>query len=569
MASKVFRNCRLVNVVSGEIYPADIVTADDKIYAVAGPGEGRGEEILDCTGLFAAPGFIDAHFHPESTFLALPELARILAGRGTTAIFANPHEIANVLGLDGIARLLADSEEAPLHTYVLAPCKVPTAPGLETSAAEFGMGEIEEMMSWPNVVGVGEIDAFKLLKPNPKFAATITVARSRGLKVCGSINGFMGDALNTIVRGGITDDHEATSGEEALAKLRLGCTLFVREGSTERNLADILPFLVRHCRFQDQICFCTDDKHPDDLLREGHIDHNIRKAIALGIEPVLAYRMATFNTARHYGLERRIGALTPGSQADIILLRDLEKVEISAVYFGGRPVVGDAAAVNGDAVGTIPQFGRNTVKVKARLIPADLKVSAPVGEGHVAVRAAEIVPNQIVTKMVTLRLPVAGGEVFCDPAGNINKFILVERHRSSGQITKGFFKGFGLNRGALASSVAHDHHHLVAVGANEADMATALNQIIEWGGGLVAVADGHVLAGLPLPIAGLISDQPAAYVISRLEELNQAAARLGCPLASPFATLSLVSLPVIPEVGFTDQGMIDVLRQQVVEVVIG
>jgi adenine deaminase len=564
----VLKSCQLLNVLTGEIYEIDIVIADGKIVGLTDKGKGQGSEIIDCSGLFAVPGFIDAHFHTESTLLDLPELAKVLLQRGTTAIFVNPHEIANVLGVEGVKLLLKDAANLPLHVYVLAPCKVPTVPGLETSGAAIDVAEIKEMLTWPEVVGIGEIDAFKLLKPNPKFTEMIELAKNKNLSVCGSINRFRGEALSRCIAAGITDDHESVLAEEALEKLRLGATVFVREGSSERNLAELLTGLKDKLDFFDNLCFCTDDKHPDELLAEGHIDYCVKKAISLGIKPSLAYRLASFNAAKHYNLQQKIGTIAPGRQADIVLLSDLENVTIEKVIFNGELVVEQKKILWSPSNLVNNRWGRGTIKVKQPIKADDVKVIMNREKDCCTVKAAKLIPNQIITEIIDVELAVKDKQVQIDLKQDIAKFILVERHNASGKIVKGFVKGFGLKKGALASSVAHDHHHLVALGVDDGDIALALNSLIKMEGGLVVILDGRILASLPLPIAGLLSDLELEEVLEKLLDLNKAAQELGITLESPFSVLSLLSLPVIPEAGFTDLGMIDVLQQKVIDVVV-
>jgi adenine deaminase len=565
----VLQNSQLLNVLTGEVYEADIIISNGIITGITKRGQGIGKKIVDFTGLFAVPGFIDAHFHTESTLLSLPELTKVLLQRGTTTIFVNPHEIANVLGLKGIKMLLQDAINLPIRIYVIAPCKVPTVPGLEVTGANFGIEEIEEMLSWPEVVGIGEIDAFKLLKPQPKYTAMIELAKSRTLSICGSINGFSGNALSKCLFSGITDDHESISAEEALEKLRLGATVFIREGSTERNLEEIICSVKDKIRFFDKFCFCTDDKHPDELLEEGHIDYCIKKAISLGIEIPLAYRMASFNTASHFKMQHKIGLIAPGRQADIVLLSDLENVAINKVLFNGKIVVDERKIVYSYTKLRENNWGRNTVNVKRPLKVDDVKVAVEDNADYCNVRAAKIVPDQIITKLVSIKLPVSNKQVELDLDQDINKFILVERHNATGKIVKGFIQGFGLKKGAIASSVAHDHHNLIALGVEDEDIVMAINSLITMEGGLVAVCKGKILASLPLPIAGLVSDLSLDEVLQRLLELQVATEELGNTLPqSPFAILSLMTLPVIPEVGFTDQGMIDVYKQKVIDSII-
>lgn len=564
----ILKDCRILSVATGEILPGDIAIDGGVIRAILPVGEGCGDRVIDCGGKYASPGFADAHFHSESTLLSLPHLTELLLRKGTTTLYINPHEAANVGGLDAVKSLLRESTKLPMHIYVVAPCKVPTAPGLEHSGACFGLKELEEMLSWPETVGIGEIDAYKLLHPSEPYASFIKKAHEHRLAVCGSVSGLSGEQLQKCMGNGVTDDHESVTGDEALEKLRSGCFLHVREGSTEHNLAAVLNAVSGHPECFSQLCFCCDDKTAGDLMDEGHIDTCIRKAIALGIKPLWAYRMATFNTACYYGQAHSYGLIAPGRAADILLLDDLEQVHITDMFFAGRQVMADGELLwKPDAEQALPE-SQNTIRWPRPLIEKDLSVLCQ-QEKLALAHVVRVIPGQIVNKLETAQLPVREGVVCCDPKRDIQYFTLAERYHGRSETVNAFVGGFGLRQGALAASVSHDHHHLVSVGVCHTDMAFALNHIAQMGGGLAVVCDGKVLAQLPLPIWGLLSESDAAETVDICQKLRQAAAQLGWSAKEdPFSVLSLLSLPVIPDAGFTDMGLINTRSQMVMDVLV-
>ena len=567
--SIVLRNLRLISTLSGEYIPADIEIQGERIRAIMPPFTGRGEETIDCTGKYATYGFADAHFHSESTMLSLPHLAEILLKRGTTAIYINPHEVANVGGLQAMRQMLDQGQGLPLRIFIVAPCKVPTAPQLEQSGAVIGMQEVEEMLGWPETVGIGELDAFKLIELQPPAADYIACAREKGFRICGSVSGFSGTDLQQCVAAGITDDHESTTGEEALEKLRLGCCLHVREGSAEHNLDDIMGTLKNYPFGYSQICFCCDDRTASDLLYEGHIDHCIRKSIALGIDPIWAYRMGTYNTAAYYRNDDRYGLIAPGKVADLVLVDDLEAVHVTDVFFGGRQLVQNGELLQRMAgPSAVPA---NSVRWKRNVTGEDLAVFAEKVDCILA-NVVKVLPGQIRTQLIQKDLPVQEGVVLlpADREDDIQFFTLAERYKGEGRLVNAFVSGFGLQRGAIAGSISHDHHHLVSVGVNREDMAVALNRVAELGGGLTVALHGKIIDELPLPLWGLLSDEPGEETAGALKRLRAVAEKLGyCGKCDPFAALSLVSLPVIPEAGFTDRGLIDTVRQKVIPIFAG
>lgn len=547
-ADLLLTNCRLVNVLSGEVHPASIAIADGR---VIGHGDYPAERVLDLGGDCVAPALIDGHFHVESSMLTVPEFARAVVPHGTGAVVLDPHEYANVLGLDGIRYVLESSRGLPLEVFLMLPSCVP-ATEFETAGARLTAEDLRLMIADERVAGVAELMNYPgVFLGDPRELAKI--AAGKGKCIDGHAPGLTGRNLNAYVLAGVQSDHESTELEEARAKLRLGLHLLLREGSTERNLATLAPLVTpanaANCSF------ATDDKLAADLVNEGHIDHALRVAIRGGMPPVTAFQIATINPARHYRL-RNLGALAPRYWADFIVFDDLAAPIVRQTWKKGVLVAEDGRYLAA-APEAVP-LPRSTMNLRYRA-PEDFVV--PAAEGA-RMRIIEIVPHQIVTREAIEPACVEGGCAVADVGRDVLKLVVVERHRATGNVGVGFVRGFRLRRGALASTVAHDAHNVVAVGASDADLTLAIRELERMQGGLVAVADGEVLARLPLPVAGLVSDRPLAEVVAAMDALNAAAASLGSPLAAPFMTLSFLSLSPIPELKLTDQGLIDARAMQ-------
>lgn len=549
-ADLLLKNGRLINVLSGEIHPARVAIADGRVAGWG--GDYRAHHVVDLAGRFICPGFIDAHVHLESSMVQPAEFARAVLPRGTVAVVCDPHEIANVLGLAGVRYILDASAGLPLAVYVMAPSCVP-ATHMETAGAELDAGDIAQILAYDRVLGLAEMMNYPgVLFRVPSVLAKIAAAA--GWPVDGHAPGLSGQDLNAYLAAGIGSDHECTDPDEAREKLRRGMHIFIREGTTARNLHSLLPFVTpanaRFCHF------CTDDRHPDTLLTEGHIDDVVRQAIAAGLDPVLAVQMASINTALYFGL-RQTGAVAPGYRADLLVLDDLERVQVAQVYAAGQLV-----AEGGRCLLSAAEFPQVPAQPAVHLDVAALNMAIPAGEG--LARVIGVIPGQVVTQDLRLEPAIAGGQVVADPARDLAKIAVVERHRGTGSLGLGLVKGIGLRRGAIASSVAHDSHNLVVVGISDADMRAAMAAIVEMGGGQVAVVDGQVQAACPLPIAGLMSDRPLEEVRDRVAALTAAAQALGSALPDPFMTLSFLALPVIPALKLTDKGLVDVTKFQTV-----
>jgi adenine deaminase len=433
---------------------------------------------------------------------------------------------------------------------------VPTAPGLETAGGELDLQAVQQVLGWEECVSLGELDPSKVLGLREEYLAKIEAAHAHHKIANGHAAGLTGHALAGYVCGGLADDHEAVDFDEALARLRLGLAVLVRDGSTERNLEPILTGVLREGLDTCHLMFCTDDKHPDDIRDEGHIDYLVNRAIALGMPPVRAIQMATLNAAVHFRVDHVLGSLSPGRWADIILSPSLDEIRPSHVFFKGQLVAQDGQLIAPPAAADYPDWIRHTVTVQRGTQAADFRLAATGSSARV--RVIELYPDQIVNQAGQATLPVVAGNVTADPAQDVLKLAVVERYGKNGNIGLAFVRGFGLKRGALASSVAHDHHNIIVAGVDEADMAACVRAIAEMQGGLVIAADGQVLGRLPLPIGGLLSEAPVEEVISSLEALTAIAHELGCTLPAPFMTISFISLPTVPELGLTDRGLISV-----------
>ncbi len=542
-ADLLLKNARLVNVFSGEIHDADVALAGGR---VLGWGPYQARRTVDLGGRVICPGFVDGHVHLESSMVRPAEFARAVVPHGTTAVVCDPHEIANVMGLDGVRYILEASEGLPLQVYVMAPSCVP-ATHMETAGAELAAAEIQELWRHERVIGLAEMMNFPgVLYRVPSVLEKIRIAGQRPID--GHAPGLSGLDLNAYAAAGIRSDHESTLLDEAREKLRLGMHVMIREGTTARNLRALLPLVTPanapYCHF------CTDDRHPDTLLNEGHIDDVVRQAVAQGLDPITAIQMATIHTAEYFGL-RRLGAVAPGYRADLLVLDDLERVQIAQVYAAGELV-----AEGGDFLPAAAELPRVSIRPSMHLDPVVVDFTLPAAQGQA--RVIGIVPGQVVTEDLRLVPTVSNGQVVSDPARDLLKIAVVERHRGTGNVGLGLVRGMGLKRGAIASSVAHDSHNLVVVGATDEEMRLALTAVADMGGGQVVVADGAVRAACPLPIAGLMSDRSLEEVRDQVEALTRAAHALGCGLSDPLMTLSFLALPVIPALKVTDRGLVDV-----------
>ena len=549
-ADLLLRGGWILDVFSGAFFRGDVAVKDG---IIVGFGASEAREIIDLDGAWLIPGLIDAHMHIESTQLTPAEFARAVLPHGTTTVMADPHEIANVLGLVGIRYMLDATQGLPLRVFFMVPSCVPATP-LETSGAELSATEISEALSWERVIGLGEVMNFPgVIEADPAVHAKLDAARGRPID--GHAPGLSGPDLWAYALSGPRTDHECTTLAEAQEKLRAGMHILIREGTTSRNLNSLLPLLTE--RSAPFVHFCTDDRHPKTLLNEGHMDDLVRKAIAGGIPPEMAIAASTLHTARAYGLPD-LGAIAPGYRADLLVISDLDSLRVARVYADGRLVAED-----GRCTIDLPRHAAAGVCGTMQVDLERLSFRIPAGKG--AARAIGVIPDQAMTEDHHVKPRIEANEVVSDLDQDLIKLAVVERHRGTGNIGLGLVQGFGLKHGALASTVAHDSHNVVVVGTNDADMRAAVAALVDMGGGQVVVEDGQVLAALPLRIAGLISDRPLAEVAEKARELDRAARSLGCVLPAAFMTLSFLALPVIPSLKLTDRGLVDVDRFEIVD----
>jgi adenine deaminase len=538
-------NARIVDVLAGTVRAGSIAVSEGRITALA---ERPAREVVDLHGRAVAPGFIDAHVHIESAMTSVGEFARAVVARGTTALVADPHEIANVLGAAGLRYMLDAARGLPVRIFYTLPSCVP-ATELETSGARLAAADLEPFFADPAVVGLGEVMNYPgVLAGDADLLAKIAAARRAGKPVDGHAPGLSGRDLAAYVAAGVTSDHECTTRAEAREKLAAGMHVMIREGTAARNLAALLP--VVDARSAARLMWCTDDRQPRDLLERGHIDSIVAAAVRAGVDPVIAIRMATLSPAERFGLHD-LGAIAPGRRADFVVIPDLSAPAVEAVYVGGRRVAAKgrpASGLNPLAAPPVPP------SMHAALDRVHLEVRA---DGP-RVRVIEIVPGQIVTRAAIEQTPASRGRLVSDPARDLLKIAVIERHRASGRAGVGLVRGLGLRRGAIAMSIAHDSHNIIAAGVTDEDLRAAAAAVAAAGGGIAAAAGGRVLERLPLPIAGLMSERPVEEVAAGLGRLVRAAHGLGSPLPDPFMTLSFLALPVIPELKLTDRGLVDV-----------
>ncbi len=553
-AHLALRNARLINVITGEIYLTDIIVHGTRVVAL---GEGyAAEQEIDLDGKYVSPGFIDAHVHIESSLCTPPEFARAVLTHGVTTVVTDPHEIANVLGLEGIRYMLERAKNGPLNMFVMASSCVP-ATHMETSGARLEAHDLEPLLSSKWVLGLAEVMNYPgVVQADEGMIDKLIMFYEKVLD--GHCPALSGKALNAYVTAGIRSEHECTTVEEALEKLRLGMTIFIREGTATRNLRPLLPLITPENHHF--ICFCTDDRVPASLLDDGSIDYMIRVAIQEGgIDPIMAIRMGTINTARYFRLHEH-GVVAPGRRADMVVFSDLQDIRPEMVFRGGKLVVRDGQMVYSQEKQPRRKMDlRSTMNVRVEAL--DFTIPAQGDKIHII----GSIPDQIVTDHFIEEAKIVDGYAVADPERDILKMAVVERHRASGNVGLGFIRGFGIQRGAIAGTVAHDHHNLVVIGADDQSMYAAAQAVIEMGGGLAAADGDKVLARLPLPVAGLMSEAPIEEVRRDYDNLtNVARDQLGCVLKDPFMSMSFMGLEVIPKLKLTDVGLIDVERFQAI-----
>ncbi len=570
-ADLVICNGRWVNVHSGEILPGtDVAIAGSRIAYVGGDAGhtiGPGTKVVQAYGRYLVPGLCDAHMHVESGMVTVTEFARAVIPHGTTSMFIDPHEIANVLGMPGVRLMHDEAATLPINVFVQMPSCVPSAPGLETPGASIGPEEVAEAMSWPGIIGLGEMMNFPgVFMGDEKMHAEMAETIKAGKVIGGHYASLdLGLPFHGYVAGGPADDHEGTRKEDAIARVRQGMKAMLRLGSAWYDVATQIKAITENGLDSRSFILCTDDSHSGTLVHDGHMNRVVRHAIAQGLQPVTAIQMATLNTAEHFGLEKDLGSITPGRYADIIISSDLIDLPIELVIAGGQ-----IAAENGRLAIDLPpydypDYAKGTVNLGKRLQTTDFDIAAPDGKSEVNVRVIGVIENQAPTRALERLLPVREGLVQMDMAQDVCQIAVVERHRATGGISNGFVSGFGLGVPcAIGSTVAHDSHHMIVVGTSKEDMALAANRLGEVGGGVVVFKEGREIALVELPIAGLMSDERAEVVADKAERMVQAFEECACMLNNAFMQLSLLGLVVIPELRISDLGLVDVTQFAVV-----
>jgi adenine deaminase len=552
-ADLVLANARIVNVFNGDIENGNVAVYDGKIAGIGDYDKAR--TVIDLDGRYLAPGLINGHTHIESSMLDIGQYANAVIPHGTLIVVTDLHEIANVSGIAGLRYIINASRRLPFELFLMAPSCVP-ATQLETSGANIDSTALHNILHWKHVIGLGEMMNYPgVLSSNKEVLNKIS--RSANKIVDGHAPDLNGHDLNAYIASGISSDHESTTMAEAREKLARGIYIMIREGSSEKNLEALLPLVTD--KTYKRCLFVVDDRNCSDLLHDGDVDAVVRKAIHLGLEPVRAIQMASINAAERFGL-KNMGAIAPGYWADMIVVEDLHKFGIGMVFHHGKLVAKNGMPMFNSPVFK-PHYLVDSIKVKPFNIDS-LRIKSQPG----ACTVIEVIPRQIVTRKVREHLEADdNGFLQADTSRDILKLVVIERHKATGNISKGFIKGFGLKNGALASSIAHDSHNIIAVGTCDEDIDLAVKEIMNIKGGLVVVSKGIVIATLPLPISGLLSDKALPEVVSMFEQVEKAAQKLGVTLWSPFAALSFMALPVIPEIRLTDLGLVDVCKFEIIE----
>lgn len=566
-ADMVIRRGRWVNVHSGEIIAGTDVAIVAGRFAYVGPDAGHAigpdTSVIEAHGRYLVPGLCDAHMHVESGLVTVTEFARAVIPHGTTSMFIDPHEIANVLGLPGVRLMHDEAAGLPVNVMVQMPSCVPSAPGLENAGAVLGVAEVQEAMGWPNIIGLGEMMNFPGVAMNdPKMLGEIAATQAAGKTVGGHYaSPDLGLPFHAYVAGGPADDHEGTRAEDAVARVRQGMTAMLRLGSAWFDVAAQVKAITEMGLDSRKFVLCTDDSHSGTLVNDGHMNRVVRHAIAQGLKPVTAIQMATLNTAAHFGLERELGSITPGRRADLILTSDLVTLPIEVVIARGHVLAEDGHLTAAIAPHPYPASAKSTVRMARPLAAADFDIAAPEGANEVTARVIGVIENQAPTRALERRLKVASGLVEMDGASDVCQIALVERHRATGKVVNAFVSGFGYDVPcAVASTVAHDSHHMIVIGTSKANMALAANRLAEVQGGIVVVRAGKIEALVELPIAGLMSDERAEVVAAKAQAMVAAMEACGCRLNNAYMQHSLLGLVVIPEIRISDEGLIDVTR---------
>ncbi|MCG6903930.1 MAG: adenine deaminase [Rhodobacter sp.] len=569
-ADTVIRRGKWVNVHSREVLENHDIAIADGRFAYCGPDAGHcigdDTEVIEADGMYLVPGLCDAHMHIESGMLTPAEFARAVIPHGTTTMFTDPHEIANVLGLRGVRLMHDEALLQPINIFTQMPSCAPSAPGLETTGFEISPEDVAEAMQWPGIIGLGEMMNFPgVVHGDAKMLAEIAATQNAGKTVGGHYaSPDLGPAFHAYAAGGPADDHEGTGEADAIARVRQGMRAMMRLGSAWYDVESQITAVTEKGLDPRSFILCTDDSHSGTLVNDGHMNRVVRHAIECGCDPLVALQMATINTATHFGLERELGSVSPGRRADVILTSDLETLPIHRVIARGVTVAEDGACRVDCPHLDWPDDARRTVKLGKTLTAGDFVITAPKGANTVTAKVIGVVENQAPTKALTADLQVSDGAVQGDETGDVCQIALVERHRGTGGVTNGFVSGFGYaGNMAIASTVAHDSHHMIVVGTSREDMALAANRLGEVGGGITVWRNGAELALVELPIAGLMSDDNATKVAAKAQNMVEAMAACGCTLNNAYMQHSLLALVVIPELRISDLGLVDVSKFEI------
>jgi len=572
-ADLVIRKGRWVCVQSGEIIPNTDIAVKGSRIAFVGPDAshtiGEGTEVIEAAGRFLVPGLLDGHMHVESGMVTVTEFVRAVAPRGTTGMFIDPHEIANVFGLKGVKLMVDEAAVQPTHVWVQVPSCVPSAPGLETPGAAIGPEDVAEAMTWDGIIGLGEMMNFPGVflsdeKMHAEMAATVAAGKTIGGHYASP---DLDMAFHGYVVGGPEDDHEGTQVADAIERARQGMKPMLRYGSGWHDVATQVKAITEKGLDSRHFILCTDDSHAETLVKEGHMDRVIRHAISEGLEPITALQMATLNTAEHFGVARDVGQIAPGRFADILLVKDLYQFEAETVIAKGRKIAEGGELLVELAPYPYPNWSTDSVHLARRLTAEDFRLSVSSQQPSVTANVIGVIENQAPTRHLRREVPVLNGEVRADMEQDILKIALIERHQSSGRVVVGLVHGFGLKGScAIGTTVAHDSHHMIVVGTDETQMAIAANHLGSVNGGQVVVKDSQAIAQIELPIAGLMSNQKAKTVAEKAAGILKGFKKCGCALNNPNMQLSLLALVVIPELRISDLGLVDVTKFEFISV---
>jgi len=565
-ADLVIKNGQIVNVITREVYSGGVAVTGNKIAAVGDVEYTIGEntKVIDAQGMYITPGLIDGHVHVETSLMTYARFAQAVMPHGTTAVMCDFHEVGIATGADGIKAMIDEANKTPLKLYFLVPVRIPFHPGLETTGGKLTPEDVKDLLSLPNAVSISEIVAMNVLFGDPDYLSAIEHGKRAKVTLEGHAPTLKDAQLSAYASVGIRSDHESFTTEEAYQRIRNGLRLMMREGSVAKNLKETIKVFTEHKVDPRYGIMITDDVDAPDLIKDGHLDHLIRRAIEEGLDPITALQMVTINTAENYRVDHEVGSVSPGRFADLLIVKDLKKFEVATVIANGEVIAKDGKMIKEIPLPEHNPVLLNTVKLKKKIEPDDLKFRVEKQNGKVKMIVMKVPPFIPIVEHDEDVFEIKDGVVYPDPSRDLAQISVVERYGISGEISSAFIRGFNLKEGAIASSMAHDNHNIVVMGTNLSDMAFAVNRIAELQGGQVAVKDGKVIAELALPVAGLMSDEPPESVAEKVEALRKAAQGLGSTIYHPFMFLIFIPLAAIPAYAITDKGFVDVMKQQLI-----